>query len=386
MAADFEVLWIFLFVSCLLGMIAFAFHFVLKYKRQNPPLARAHLSYVFLRRNEEYKSNLVIEISLLILFLIFTWYSISIGFTLFNKWLINDFNGGFKFPFIITTIHMLMKLIISRIIFHQCVSQELKSTYNKTLLTNNKNTNNSNITLNNNSSVSISDGKPIATTPLRLFLIVFTIGLCTSLDVALSNESFLYINVTLYTTLKATSIIFTFFWAIVFKIEQFRLRIFIAIFGIFIGVGIAVFATSQYSVIGIFLALSASMIGGLRWTLLQFLILADPSSASNAYVALYRFSPYAFLSILPFAFIFDGYSFIHSIFFEYFSLLIATFSIIFLSGFLAFFLIITEVQLVQLTSSLALSVAGNIKEVIQIALSMMVYSDEVNIRSITGKI
>lgn len=77
--ADFKVLWIYLFISSLLSLFTYVSHFVLKFKRQNPPPNRSHLSHVFLHRNAEYKSNLVIEISLLILCLIFSWYAMSIG-------------------------------------------------------------------------------------------------------------------------------------------------------------------------------------------------------------------------------------------------------------------------------------------------------------------
>lgn len=298
------------------------------------------------------------------------------GFTIFNKWMLNEFGGGgFPFPVTITTSHMFMKFFLSRVIFHKFITPEQKASIALTQLTStngncNLNNNNNNSNSNNNSSgngnnnsnnssaSSVSDGRTRATTPLRLFINVVLIGVCTAMDIALSNESILYINITLYTTLKATVVIFTFFWSILFRIEIFRFYVFLAILGIFWGVGFAVFSTTGFSVFGVFLCLSASCISGLRWVLLQYMLLSDPLSASSAYIALYRFSPYAFMSILPVAILTEGYALVNSKFFHNFTLFFDLVSLLISSGILALFLIIAEVQLVQLTSSLTLSVAG----------------------------
>ena len=37
------------------------------------------------------------------------WFSISIGFTVYNKWLLNDWHGGSNFPATFSMIHMFLK-------------------------------------------------------------------------------------------------------------------------------------------------------------------------------------------------------------------------------------------------------------------------------------
>ncbi len=58
--------------------------------------------------------------------------------------------------------------------------------------------------------------------------------------------------------------------------------------------------------------------------------------------------------------------------------------LVMVGGLLSFLLIILEVQLVQLTSSLTLSVIGQVKEVLQIVLSLMIFHDHVTVRAVLG--
>ena len=56
---------------------------------------------------------------------VFMWYGISVGFTIFNKWFLNDWRGGFKFPVGATMIHMFVKYFLSRIVIH-CQKQDIE--------------------------------------------------------------------------------------------------------------------------------------------------------------------------------------------------------------------------------------------------------------------
>ncbi|CAM9206479.1 unnamed protein product [Phaeothamnion confervicola] len=53
-------------------------------------------------------------------------------------------------------------------------------------------------------------------------------------------------------------------------------------------------------------------------------------------------------------------------------------------GLVAFALILVEVQLVSLTSSLSMGVIGNIKDIVQIAIAVLVYHDQVSALNILG--
>ena len=101
----------------------------------------------------------------------------------------SQFHGGFSFPLINTSIHMIIKLIISRLWFF-------------------------------NGFVNAPMVKPISNRMIWVYVVL--IGLCTAGDVALSNVSILFISLTLYTTIKATVLVFTFLWGILLGIEKFK--------------------------------------------------------------------------------------------------------------------------------------------------------------------
>ena len=42
------------------------------------------------------------------------WFSVSISFTLFNKYFFQIWEGGFDFPILLTTLHMGLKVIVTR--------------------------------------------------------------------------------------------------------------------------------------------------------------------------------------------------------------------------------------------------------------------------------
>jgi solute carrier family 35, member C2 len=205
------------------------------------------------------------------------------------------------------------------------------------------------------------------------------IGLATSLDVMLSNYSLLYISITLYTIIKASILIWTFLWGVFFQIELFKFQTLASILVIFFGISIAVFTSTEISYAGIFLVLGAAACGGIRWVLVQKL-LSSSTHVSNSMLSIYYFSPYSALSILPFGF-FNLYTFLSSDYYHSSTSinLWLTFGLIVTGGVIAFYLILTEVYLVQITSSLTLGVLGQVKEMVQIVLSIIVFRDSVNL-------
>ena len=153
----------------------------------------------------------------------------------------------------------------------------------------------------------------------------------------------------------------------------------------FFGISIAVFASTEISYVGIFLVLGAAACGGIRWVLVQKLLSTSTPHASNSMLSIYYFSPYSALSILPFGF-FNLFSFLSSDYYHSSTTtnLWITFGLIVTGGIIAFYLILTEVYLVQITSSLTLGVLGQVKEMVQIVLSIVVFRDSVNFKNGIG--
>ena len=154
-----------------------------------------------------------------------------------------------------------------------------------------------------------------------------------------------------------------------------------------VGLSVAVLSTKHISLYGVALCLAASFSGGLRWVIMQYFMKLHMAGHS-VMATLYKISPIAFLSLLPTALLIEGNNFMQSKFMvidaESYSLqsLVVLFSLF--GGLLASVLIFVEMVLLAVTSSMTLTVLGQVKEIIQIVLSMMVFNENLSTRSICG--
>ena len=214
---------------------------------------------------------------------------------------------------------------------------------------------------------------------------VIPIGIATAVDILLSNMALMYVTLTLYTIIKSSVLIWTFTWGVLLGIEKYRLTTFCSVLGICFGISLAVASSTEVSLVGVFMVLGASAMSGIRWALTQKLMVDDEQS-KNIFVNVYRFIPSSAVSMLIVACIIDVKPFMESDFVQDSTL--AEFMTLFVfccaGGVIAFILITTEVHLVGLLSSLSLGVLGQVKEVIQIALAMIVFHDKLNFVNFIG--
>lgn len=155
--------------------------------------------------------------------------------------------------------------------------------------------------------------------------------------------------------------------------------------GIFIVIGLSLSVSSDISIStwGLIAGLAASAFGGLRWVFVQLLLEKDEMS-KVAIIAVYRFSFVSVISIAPLSLIFELRSILSSEFahnsvdlFEIFQLLLG-------GGLIACLLIIVEINLINLSSSLTLSILGELKEIVQIILAMVAFKDHLTLTSGIG--
>lgn len=274
----------------------------------------------------------------------FLWYAISVTFTIFNKWFLNEWEGGFKFPIMCSCIHLIMKFGLTRIwVSFNHIPME-----------------------------------PISWSVV--FRVVIPIGVATAMDIMCSNVSLMYISVTLYTVIKASVVVWVFFWGVLFRLEKFRVVTFLSVIITSAGLGLAVSSHTTISVAGLILCLVAAAAGGLRWALTQQLMVSDESS-KNIFVAIYRFSPASALSMIPFAIALELRPVMMSSVFisKDPDILLQALGMTAAGGLIAFALILTEVNLVRLTSSLTMGMLGQMKEVLQIALALIIFRDELHL-------
>ncbi|TYZ65828.1 hypothetical protein PybrP1_001555 [[Pythium] brassicae (nom. inval.)] len=292
--------------------------------------------------------------------LVVLWYAISIGMTLFNKWFLRVFaGGGFPFATTMTCANMFVKCVLSRAV-HACSRRR---------------------------------AAPMALSARAYWRLAVPIGLCTALDITLSNLSFFYITVTFYTIVKSGGNV----WNLLFSVCLGHQRPSVALFGVILlissGIALASYGAAQFVWRGFALVLAASVIGTLRWVLTQSLLAAmandddatAPAAAANRVLAVvYFISPASALGLLPIAAASEGPQLLASKFVRDPHLLAASAGFVFVSGCLAFVLIFVEILLVNKTSALSLGIAGSLKDVTQVVLAVLVFGDRLQPLNVVG--
>jgi solute carrier family 35 protein C2 len=90
---------------------------------------------------------------------------------------------------------------------------------------------------------------------------------------------------------KSSSLIFVLLFAFIFKLETFSFRLIGVILLIFCGVLLMVVTQTHFVLGGLVLVLSASALGGLRWSLTQVLLKDKKMGMDNPAATIYWLSP-----------------------------------------------------------------------------------------------
>ncbi|XP_017206237.1 solute carrier family 35 member C2 isoform X6 [Oryctolagus cuniculus] len=207
-------------------------------------------------------------------------------------------------------------------------------------------------------------------------------ALATALDVGLSNWSFLYITVSLYTMTKSSAVLFILIFSLIFKLEELRAALVLVVLLIAGGLFMFTYKSTQFNVEGFALVLGASFIGGIRWTLTQMLLQKAELGLQNPIDTMFHLQPLMFLGLFPLFAVFEGLhlSTSEKIFrFQDTGLLLRVLGSLLLGGILAFGLGFSEFLLVSRTSSLTLSIAGIFKEVCTLLLAAHLLGDQISL-------
>lgn len=333
----FFLLSLFFGVTSMLSLLIWLLDFLLQ--TYEVEILRRHVNEKIFRRVRYY---------LLVAWSSMGWFSVSVSFTIFNKWFMQYWHSGFDYPILLTTVHMGLKVVIARA-WVSCDSS--------------------------------ADIAPLDY--ITVMKLVVPIGVLTSADIALSNLSILYIPLSLYTAMKTTVPIWTYIIGIGLKIETFNTRTFLSIFFIVLGLSVAVQFSTNGSTIGVVYVSLAALCGAMRWVLLQILIETD-SSSKHVMVAIYRFSPSAFLFLIPIAVAFEMPRFLKSNFGDSLTLSSEAFGVACCGAVFSIFLIGFEIIILRTTSSVTLGILGQLKEMMQITLSMLIFSESMNLQVIGG--
>uniref|UniRef100_A0A3Q3X6C0 Solute carrier family 35 member C2 n=1 Tax=Mola mola TaxID=94237 RepID=A0A3Q3X6C0_MOLML len=283
--------------------------------------------------------------------LVLLYYAFSIGLTFYNKWLMKDFH----YPLFMTLVHIAMIFCLSALTRRilQCCTGKARIVLSWTDYL-----------------------RKVAPT-----------ALASALDIGLSNWSFLFITISLYTMTKTTAVLFILFFSLVFKLEEPNPLLILVVLLISGGLFMFTFESTQFNLEGFSMVLMASFLGGIRWTLTQVLMQKADLGLQNPVDALYHLEPLMFLGLFPLYQYNEGLSLSTSdklfrvtelppFLYSFFTLCIG--------GLLAFGLSFSEFLLVSRTSSLTLSIAGIFKEVSTLFLAASLMGDKMSLLNWLG--
>eukprot|EP00092_Neocalanus_flemingeri_P040474 GFUD01044077.1.p1 GENE.GFUD01044077.1~~GFUD01044077.1.p1 ORF type:complete len:477 (-),score=81.09 GFUD01044077.1:335-1765(-) len=300
---------------------------------------------------EQIKSSNFWSVAFRTMALISFYYATSIGLTFYQSWLLKKL----QFPLTIVLCHFIMKFVASwgcRMVYSLYTGVERVTLGWSHML-----------------------GR------------IGVVALVASLDIGLSQWSFEYIDVALYTITKSTSIVFILMFAILFRLEKKHWSLIIIVLMISTGLAMFTYKSTDFVLIGFTMVLSASFLSGIRWTLSQLIMQKAQFGLSNPIDMIYHVQPVMIFCLLPFAVGFEGTRISSSIAvfrFQETSVFFHTLSLIAFGGLIAFGMEAGEYLLVSYTSGLTLSVAGIVKEIISLTLAIIYQSSDISVINMIG--
>ncbi|XP_031552512.1 solute carrier family 35 member C2-like [Actinia tenebrosa] len=285
--------------------------------------------------------------------LVVFFYTFSISLTFYNKWMMKRFH----FPLSVSVTHYTMVFIMAS--FLRCYWEFRKG--KKRII------------------LSWSD----------YLKRVFPAAVASALDIGLSNWSFMFITVSLYTMTKSTSIIFILIFALLFRIESWHISLVAIVALISGGLFMFTYQSTQFNSEGFFICLTASALSGIRWTLTQIIMQKDSLGLHNPIDTIYHIQPLMAMSLAPLAFFIEGHEMVlspHLFNAPNLHEALISASMVFVGCFLAFMLSLSEFLLLSHTSSLTLSISGIFKEVCTLSLATEFGGDKMNAVNFVGLI
>ncbi|PIA15896.1 TPT-domain-containing protein, partial [Coemansia reversa NRRL 1564] len=280
------------------------------------------------------------------------WYSFSGLLSVYNKWLFGADERNFPFPLFVTSIHMLVQYILATL----CL--RLFPTL-----------------------------RPLHAPSWHAYITcAVPCGIASALDVGLSNISLRSISLSFYTMCKSSNLGFVLLFAFIFGLEPIRL-VLVAIIAI-ISAGVVLMAAGEVHFVlsGFIEAITASAMGGLRWSLTQLLLSQPRFGMNNPVATMSKLTPIIGCSMMLFSLILEhpfseiaknkntdsvaGVAFMAAM--------------MVLGGLLAFGLVLSEFFLIARTSVITLSIAGMLKEVAMVGVAHLVFGDATTFVNICG--
>ncbi|TFK53861.1 TPT-domain-containing protein [Heliocybe sulcata] len=281
-----------------------------------------------------------------------SWFLFATLLSVYNKWMFSPDHFGFPYPMFVTTFHMFIQFGLAaglRYAFPRHFKPEArpgKGDYGRKVV-------------------------PCAAT--------------TGLDIGFSNLSLKTVTLSFYTMCKSSSLIFVLIFAFLFRLEQFSLRLISVILLIVAGVVLMVATETHFVLGGFLLVITASALGGLRWSLTQILLKNKKMGMDNPAATLFWLSPVMGVTLLVVSAVIEQWWPVFSTpFFDGLGATAYTALYLLFPGVLAFCMVLSEFYILQRAGMLPMSIAGIAKEVTTISISAWLFGDELTPLNITG--
>ncbi|XP_041987579.1 solute carrier family 35 member C2 [Aricia agestis] len=303
---------------------------------------------VFTSKPKRKWSDICFQKSLLSLGLILLYFSLSIGLTFYQRWLLKDFH----YPLTVVMYHLIVKWILAVIV--------------RLVL------------------YCITGTSQLLLPFLTCLKSVGPTGLASGIDVGFSNWGLELVTISLYTMTKSTTIIFILGFAILLGLEKKSWSLVGIVLTIATGLIMFTYKATQFNVMGFNFLILASFAAGLRWTFAQLLMQKSKLGLHNPVDMVFHVQPWMFLSLLPFTIMFEGYSCFDNLLALPPDQWSPTILKVTVGATIAFAMEISEFLVVTYTSSLTLSIAGIFKEMCILVLAVEVSGDQLSLINVLG--
>jgi len=208
-------------------------------------------------------------------------------------------------------------------------------------------------------------------------------GTVTSADVGLSNLSLVRISITFYTMVKASTPIFVLIWAYFLGIEKITLALVLVVVVIAAGEFLTVAGEGgDLDVVGLVLCLTASVLSGARWTLVQLKLrtLEPPLKTTIATMRLLSPSMFASLFVISLAIEQPWKRLAGEDSLE----MVTVLGLGLLGAFFAISMVLCEFWLIMQSNAIVLMIGGVLKEMVTIMVGVRYFDDKLNIINVSG--
>ncbi|KAH6914220.1 triose phosphate transporter [Coprinopsis sp. MPI-PUGE-AT-0042] len=281
-----------------------------------------------------------------------SWFLFATLLSVYNKWMFSPQYYGFPAPLFVTTVHMFVQFLLAAVLRFMW-PKRFRPKHDP----------------------SPRDyGTKAAPT-----------AVATGMDIGLSNLSLKFITLSFYTMCKSSSLIFVLLFAFLFRLERFSWRLVGVITLIFCGVILMVATEASFVLQGFLMVISASALGGLRWSLTQVLLKDKKMGLDNPAATIYWLAPSMGLTLAIASIAIEGWSTLFSTkFFQGLGQTALTVFCLTAPGAIAFCMVLSEFYIIQRTGVVPMSIAGIAKEVSTITLSAWFFGDKLTPLNMTG--